>query len=79
MATDESNSSTVLRIRDVCNRLGICRQTLQRWRDNGSFPAPIILGPRTVGWTVAALDEWIRNRPHGNAAVTPPMKREATP
>lgn len=37
----------------------------QIWRDirAGKFPAPIELGPNSVGWFEYEVDEWLANRP----------------
>ena len=37
----------------------------QIWRDirAGSFPAPIELGPNSVGWYADEIDEWLASRP----------------
>ena len=51
-----------LRCPSVCERYGISRSTLYSWIQQGLFPAPIKLGPRAVGWAVAALDEWENER-----------------
>jgi prophage regulatory protein len=37
----------------------------QLWRDvrAGRFPAPLDLGPNSVGWLWADIDDWIASRP----------------
>lgn len=37
----------------------------QIWRDirAGNFPAPIELGPNSVGWYEDEIDEWLASRP----------------
>ena len=43
------------------------------WRDvrDGLFPAPIILGPNSVGWYENEVDEWLASRPRVNYAPAP--------
>lgn len=52
----------ILRISDVCNRLGVSRATIWRRQKHSDFPKPISLGGRIVGISEAELDEWIKNR-----------------
>jgi len=50
----------VLRINEVCERLGISDTTLWRWRRSGSFPEPrSIVGSSVVGWTSTTINQWI--------------------
>ena len=37
----------------------------QTWRDirAGTFPAPIELGPNSVGWYEDEIDDWLASRP----------------
>lgn len=43
---------------------------------NGTFPPPIQLGPRAVGWLEHEIDEWIASRPRARLVpvVTPGPK-----
>lgn len=41
------------------------RSTLKRWVASGNFPAPRKLGPRSLGWIEAEVDDWMRSRPAG--------------
>lgn len=41
--------------RQVCERWGISRGTLYRWRAQGFAPEPVRLGPRTVRYPLAAI------------------------
>ena len=38
------------------------RVTLRRWIDAGYFPAPIRLGPNSVGWRARDVQEWLDRR-----------------
>lgn len=58
----------VLSARDVAAVLGIGMSTLSRWRLDPTFPAPIELGPRRVGWRREDLDAWIASRPRRRAS-----------
>jgi prophage regulatory protein len=41
------------------------RSRSQRWRDirAGKFPAPIQIGPNSIGWFEDEIDNWVASRP----------------
>ena len=45
----------------------------QLWRDvrNGRFPAPIELGPNSVGWFRSDIENWKASRPRRNYGAMP--------
>lgn len=53
----------ILRETDVKKRSGKSRA--QRWRDirAGLFPAPVELGPNSIGWFEDEIEEWLASRP----------------
>ena len=51
----------ILRIKSVLDRTGLCRSTLYRKMDNGSFPRQIKLSTRCAGWREAEIEQWLRN------------------
>ena len=50
------------RLPNVCARYGLSRSTLYAWIKQGTFPAPLKLGPRASAWALADLEQWERNR-----------------
>ena len=53
-------NETILRINEVCERLGISDTTLWRWRRAGHFPEPhSITGSSIKGWNSSTIDSWI--------------------
>lgn len=57
----------VLRIKDIAALIGISRWTLQRWVDEGNFPAPNIVGGSLKVWRRDTVEKWIvdsLNPPH---------------
>ena len=48
--------------RAVQARTGLSRSTIYRRLAGGSFPKPLSLGARAVGWIESEVDEWIRQR-----------------
>lgn len=53
---------TILRLPEVLARTGLSRSTLYRRVDEGTFPAPISLGIRAVGWPESEVQSWIEQR-----------------
>ena len=51
-----------LRLPEVLARTGLSRSTVYVRLDQGSFPRPVSLGARAVGWIESEVDEWIRER-----------------
>ncbi len=52
----------ILRRREVEKRTGLSRSTLYAQMAEGTFPKPIRLGKRAVGWTDSAIEEWVTSR-----------------
>ena len=54
--------SSILRRPDVEAVTGLSRSTIYKWMDEGSFPKPVKLGPRAVGWREEQIEAWIADR-----------------
>ena len=52
----------IIRFHQVQARTGLSRSTIYRRLAGGSFPRPLSLGARAVGWIESEVDEWIRQR-----------------
>lgn len=58
----------ILRIRDICQKIGIGRSTVYDWinpkspRYDASFPKRLRLGKQSVGWLESEIDNWILQR-----------------
>jgi prophage regulatory protein len=59
MATQINPATTILRRKQVEARTGLARSTLYDRVKSGTFPAPISLGARAVGWVESEVDEWL--------------------
>ncbi len=46
----------------VESRTGKAKSAIYAGVKNGTFPAPIKLGPRAVGWLKSEIDAWISDR-----------------
>ena len=53
---------TVLRLALVKQRTGLSRSSIYNRIKEGTFPAQISLGPRTVGWLEVSIENWIQSR-----------------
>ena len=54
--------SPILRRPDVEAVTGLSRSTIYKWMNEGSFPKPVKLGPRAVGWREEQIEAWIADR-----------------
>jgi prophage regulatory protein len=52
----------ILRRPDVETLTGLSRSTLYAMMAEGTFPKPVKLGKRAVGWREIDLTEWLENR-----------------
>jgi prophage regulatory protein len=55
-------ATRVLRLPEVMARVGLKRASIYLHMTKGSFPKPINLGPRAVGWLEGDIDAWITAR-----------------
>lgn len=57
-----TQSPRILRLPEVMNRVGLRRASIYLHMNKGSFPKPISLGTRAVGWLESEIDGWIAAR-----------------
>ena len=55
----------ILRRPDVEAVNGLSRSTIYKWMNEGSFPKPVKLGPRAVGWREADINDWLNKLSKG--------------
>ena len=67
----------ILREPEVKARTGTSRVTRWRGARNRTFPAPVQLGPNSVGWYEDDIDEWLANRPTVTWASKPATPQAA--
>ena len=56
------NTLRINRLPEVRARVGLSRSTIWAMCRAGTFPKPIKLGPRAVGWNEAEVTAWIEAR-----------------
>jgi len=52
----------ILKLQKVKEKSGKCRSSIYQGVKDGTFPAPIKLGERGVGWIESEVDNWIEAR-----------------
>jgi prophage regulatory protein len=67
----------ILRLKAVIEKTGLARSTIYKYVDAGTFPKPIPLGGRSVGWVDAELHEWITERIENRDIQNHPMNRNS--
>ena len=53
---------TILRLPDVKRSTGLSRSTIYLRILQGTFPKPVSLGERSVGWVESEIQEWLQRR-----------------
>ena len=56
------NQKIFIRLPEVIKRTGYCRTSIYEKIAEGTFPAPIKLGPRAVAWVSEEIEKWMDER-----------------
>jgi prophage regulatory protein len=64
MAEQVLSSSVILRRKQVQSRIGLSRSTIYLRIAEGTFPKPVSLGARAVGWLESDVEAWVRQQVH---------------
>lgn len=62
MSSQNPKSLRIVRMREVQKKIGLCKASIYNRIARGTFPKPVSLGGRSVGWIESDLDEWISER-----------------
>lgn len=49
----------IIRLLEVISTTGLARSTIYKYISEGSFPKPVSLGDRCVGWVEGEVRDWI--------------------
>ena len=71
MAEHDEHILRILRRKQVEVRTGLSRSTIYAMIRDGSFPAPVALGAKAVGWLQNEVEEWITERIRANRSDRP--------
>lgn len=52
----------IIRLPEVIDRTGLKRSSIYSFVSSGTFPCPVPLGARAVGWIEEEIDLWIEER-----------------
>jgi prophage regulatory protein len=78
MAAGHREVTRVLRLPQVRARVGLCRSSLYADIAAGTFPAPVKLGRRSVGWLESEIEQWLADRIERRRKPAAPRERSAT-
>ena len=62
MSKTNQEKHSILRRRQVEDRTGLSRSTIYLYIQEGTFPKPINLGTRAVGWLENEIEKWLVER-----------------
>ena len=57
----EIEGSKILRMPEVCEITGLGKSTIYKKLSEGSFPEPLRLGPRAMGWMTRDIVGWLED------------------
>ncbi|MBA1300145.1 AlpA family transcriptional regulator [Pseudomonas carnis] len=52
----------IVRLKEVMDSTGLARSTIYKYIGEGTFPKPVSLGERCVGWVESEVHDWILAR-----------------
>lgn len=52
----------LLKLKDVIAMTSLSKASIYRQLKEGTFPAPVRLGPRAVSWILSEIEEWIESK-----------------
>jgi prophage regulatory protein len=71
-------TNVILRLPAVKARTGLSRSSIYQHVADGSFPRPVSLGARAVGWVESDIESWIsRKITESRACIPANANREA--
>ena len=71
MAEDFKAAPSIIRRKMVEGRTGLSRSTIYQRIKDGTFPPPISLGAKAVGWLQSDIDDWIAERVQSSRSAKP--------
>ena len=74
--TTSAAAATLLKKREVCQRLSMSERSLEGMVKSAEFPPPVRMG-RHMYWSEVAVSGWIQRRFHAQEAWSPFDAREA--
>jgi predicted DNA-binding transcriptional regulator AlpA len=59
----QSHVERIVRVSELCAKLGVSRQGLFKMRRRGDLPSARRYGPNVVGWPESVIADWFASRP----------------
>jgi prophage regulatory protein len=59
MTGEKGMGEKILRLQDVKRKVGLGKTTIYEAMRQGTFPRPVRLGARAVGWLENSIDAWL--------------------
>lgn len=59
MANAIREALAILRRKQVEHEVGLSRSTIYARVNDGTFPRPVQIGPRAVGWRAGDIEKWL--------------------
>jgi len=53
---------SLIRLREVKERVGLSRSAIYARIKIGTFPSPVPIGPRSIGFIASEIEQWIQAR-----------------
>jgi prophage regulatory protein len=69
MVSEIKTALCILRRKQVQARTGLSRSTIYLRIAEGSFPKPVSLGDRAVGWLESEIESWLSSRVEASRQV----------
>jgi prophage regulatory protein len=63
MSDSISNTSSIIRRKQVQERTGLSRSSIYKLMKEGKFPKSVALSQRSIGWRSSHIDQWLEERP----------------
>ncbi|MEQ9083792.1 MAG: AlpA family transcriptional regulator [Alcanivorax sp.] len=57
-----SHLMRIMRLTEVIQTTGLARSSIYSRMTEGSFPRPVPLGARSVGWVSEEIQDWVESR-----------------
>lgn len=70
---------TLLRINQVCEKIGVKKSTVYKWMDEQKFPRPLKLSPTCVRWREDDIANWLQGIEVLSGNDEQPLARQETP
>ena len=51
----------LIKLKELSQDIGLCRQTIRKMSLEGNFPAPVKISERRIAWKETQVKKWKRN------------------